>query len=56
MALFLLLLLVAVTLGFIGAVVNGLLYLLVVGVIVFIADLVLVGFRLGSGHRKHHVR
>jgi hypothetical protein len=46
MTLFLLLLLVAVALGIVGAVVKGLLYLLVIGVVVFLAALVLGGVRL----------
>ncbi|GGW56536.1 hypothetical protein GCM10010503_37130 [Streptomyces lucensis JCM 4490] len=45
--LFLLLIIVAIVLGLIGAVVNGLLYLLIIGVIVLVADLVWFGARLG---------
>ncbi|MGA5703321.1 hypothetical protein [Peterkaempfera bronchialis] len=45
MALFLLLILVAVALGIIGAVVKGLFYLLIIGVVVLIVDLVLAGLR-----------
>ncbi|RKS79119.1 hypothetical protein BZB76_0561 [Actinomadura pelletieri DSM 43383] len=47
MALFLFLLLVAVALGIVGVVVEGLFYLLVIGVVVFLADLVLSGMRMG---------
>ncbi|MFJ8160061.1 hypothetical protein ACIRBY_03930 [Streptomyces sp. NPDC096136] len=49
MALFLLLLLVAVVLGFIGVLAEGLFYLLVVGVAVLIVDIVVLAFRLRRG-------
>ena len=52
MALFLLLLLVAVALGITGAVTQGLFYLLVIGVVVFLADLVFLGARLRRGSRR----
>ncbi|WP_405725485.1 hypothetical protein OG607_21015 [Streptomyces sp. NBC_01537] len=52
MALFLLLLLVAVALGIVGAVAKGLLYLLVIGVVVFAAALVLGGVRLRRSGRS----
>ncbi|MEU7551816.1 hypothetical protein AB0B01_05520 [Streptomyces sp. NPDC044571] len=54
MALFLLLLLVAVVLGFIGALAEGLFYLLIIGAVVLIADLVIVGYRLRR--RRHRLR
>lgn len=44
---FLLLIIVAIALGIIGAVVKGLLYLLVIGIVVFLLDLVFFGVRLG---------
>ncbi|CAM5662398.1 hypothetical protein AB0F92_39985 [Kitasatospora aureofaciens] len=47
MALFLFILLVAVVFGFVGVLVKGLLWLLVIGVVLFIASLVLAGMRLG---------
>jgi hypothetical protein len=43
MALFLLLIIVAIGLGIIGAVVKGLLYLLVIGVVVLLADFIFLG-------------
>ena len=46
MAIFLLLILVAVALGIIGAVVKGLLYLLVVGVVVFLCAFIVLGIRM----------
>jgi hypothetical protein len=52
MALFLLLLLVAVALGITGAVANGLLYLLIIGVVVFLADMVFLGTRLRHNGRR----
>ena len=46
MTLFLLLILVAVALGIIGAVVKGLLYLLIIGVVVFLIAFILLGARM----------
>ena len=45
--LFLLLIIVAIILGLVGAVTDGLLYLLIIGVILLVADLVWFGVRLG---------
>jgi hypothetical protein len=47
MALFLLFIIVAIALGIVGAVVNGLFWLLVIGVLVVIVDLIVLGARLG---------
>jgi hypothetical protein len=52
MALFLLLIIVAIALGIVGAVVKGLLYLLIIGVVVLLADLVLAGLRLRRSGRR----
>jgi hypothetical protein len=52
MALFLLLIIVAIALGIAGAVAKGLLYLLIIGVVVLIADLVFLGVRLGRSGRR----
>ena len=46
MALFLLLILVAVALGIAGAVVKGLLYLLAIGVVVFLCAFIVLGARM----------
>ncbi|MFG3497624.1 hypothetical protein [Streptomyces sp. NPDC047928] len=54
MALFLFLLLVAVALGIIGAVVEGLLYLLVIGVVVFVVAFAYVAVRFRRGGRRRH--
>ncbi|MDX2704832.1 hypothetical protein PV350_18455 [Streptomyces sp. PA03-6a] len=51
MALFLFLLLVAVVLGLIGVVAEGLLYLLVIGVVVLVLDLVYVVVRWRRSRR-----
>lgn len=58
MVFFLLLILVAVALGIVGAVIKGLLYLLVIGVIVFLGAFVVLGLRLrtGRGRRRRPVR
>ena len=47
MALFLFIVIVAIALGLIGAVVKGLFYLLIIGVVLFLADLVVGGIRMG---------
>ncbi|MFE4251545.1 hypothetical protein ACFRU3_18980 [Streptomyces sp. NPDC056910] len=52
MALFLLLVIVAIVLGIIGVVVKGLFYLLVIGVVVLVADLVMFGLRPGRRSRR----
>ncbi|WP_369030243.1 MULTISPECIES: hypothetical protein [Streptomyces] len=55
-ALFLLLVLVAVVLGIIGAVADGLGFLLVIGIVVFVADLVFFGARVSRRARRRPVR
>jgi hypothetical protein len=52
MALFLLLIIVAIALGIVGAVAKGLFYLLIIGVVVVLADLVLLGVRLSRRGRR----
>lgn len=52
MALFLLFIIVAIALGIVGAVVKGLFWLLIIGVVVVIVDLVLLGTRLGRRGRR----
>jgi hypothetical protein len=47
MALFLFIVIVAIALGIVGVMVKGLLYLLIIGVVLFLADLVLGGILLG---------
>ena len=46
LAFFLLLVLVAMVLGIVGVVVHGLLYLLIIGIVVFLGALVLGGLRM----------
>jgi len=55
-ALFLFILLVAVALGIIGVVVKGLFYLLVIGIVLLVVNLVLSGVRLGRRGRSRPVR
>jgi hypothetical protein len=47
MVLFLFFIIVAIGLGIAGVVVHGLIYLLIIGIIVFLIDLILGGFRMG---------
>jgi hypothetical protein len=53
--LFLLFIIAAIALGIIGFVVKGLLYLLIIGIIVFLADLIFLGARM-RGTRRRPVR
>jgi hypothetical protein len=46
LALFLLLVIVAIVLGIVGVVVKGLLYLLIIGIVVFLGALVLGALRI----------
>lgn len=55
MSLFLFLILVALILGIIGVAAHGLFYLLVIGVVVLLADLVYAAMRFRRGGRKHHI-
>lgn len=52
MVLFLLFVLAAVALGIVGVVMKGLFYLLIIGIVVFVLDLVFFGARLGRGRRR----
>ncbi len=52
MALFLLLIIVAIALGIFGVVVKGVFYLLIIGVVILIADIVLAGVRLRRTGRR----
>ncbi len=52
MVVFLLLVIAAVALGILGVVLKGVFYLLIIGVIVLIADLVYLGARLGRARRR----
>lgn len=51
LALFLFSVLVAVALGLVGALMHGLFYLLIIGVVVFVANFVLLG--AGWSRRSH---
>jgi hypothetical protein len=47
MALFLLVIIIAIALGIVGVVVKGLFYLLIIGIVLFVLNLVLGGLRAG---------
>jgi hypothetical protein len=46
MAVFLLIIIAAIGLGIAGVVAKGLLYLLIIGIVIFLADLIFLGARL----------
>lgn len=52
MALFLLLVIVAIALGIVGVVAKGLFYLLIIGVVVLVADLIFAGVRVRRSGRS----
>jgi hypothetical protein len=52
LAFFLLLVLVAMVLGIVGVVVKGLLYLLIIGIVVFLGALLLGGLRMRRRPRR----
>nr|WSY55175.1 hypothetical protein OG999_36975 [Streptomyces sp. NBC_00886] len=56
MALFILLVLVAVVLGIIGATAEGLGYLLIIGIVVLVADVSVAAVRLSSRARRRPLR
>ncbi|URN16752.1 MULTISPECIES: hypothetical protein [Streptomyces] len=56
MAVFLFLVLLAVVLGLVGVAVEGMTYLLVIGAVVLVADLVLLGAYLARRGRGRPVR
>lgn len=56
MALFLLVVLVAVVLGIIGAVAEGLGYLLAIGIVLFAADVIFFAVRVSWRARRRPVR
>ena len=51
-AFFLLLLIVAIALGIVGVVVKGLLYLLIIGIVVFLVTLLLGALRMRRAGRR----
>ncbi|MFB7371153.1 hypothetical protein ACFC0D_15060 [Streptomyces sp. NPDC056222] len=56
MSLFLALIIVAIVLGIIGAVVDGLLFLLFIGIVLLVADLIYIAMRTRSSGRHRPVR
>ncbi|WP_176741322.1 MULTISPECIES: hypothetical protein [unclassified Streptomyces] len=55
MSLFLFLILAALVLGIIGFAAHGLFYLLIIGAVVLLADLVYAGVRFRRGGRRHRL-
>jgi hypothetical protein len=55
-AFFLLLVIVAIALGIIGVVAKGLLYLLIIGIVVFLGALILAALRMRRRPGKHPTR
>lgn len=56
MALFLFLILVAIVLGIVGAVVNGLFWLLLIGIVIFLLAFVVLNRMLKGGRRRNPAR
>jgi hypothetical protein len=55
-ALFLLLVIAAIVLGIVGVVAKGLLYLLIIGIAVFLGALILAALRMRRRPRRHQGR
>ena len=56
MSLFLILIIIAIVLGIVGTVVHGLLSLLIIAVVLFVADLAYFGLRWSRGTGKRRIR
>ena len=56
MAVFLFILLVAVVFGFLGAIIKGLLWLLVIGCVLFVLAFLFAGLRLGKRASRRSTR
>lgn len=52
MALFLFVIIIAIALGILGVVLHGLFWLLIIGIVLFLANLVFGGMRLGRSNKK----
>ena len=52
MVLFLFVIIIAIALGILGIVLKGLFWLLIIGIVVFLANLVLGGIRLGRRRNR----
>ena len=55
-ALFLLLIIAAIALGIVGVAAKGLLYLLIIGIVIFLGALTLAALRMRRRPRKHPAR
>lgn len=53
MILFLFVVIIAIALGIVGAVVHGLLYLLIIGIVVLVADVAFLAMRRRTAQRPH---
>ncbi|MFD7323184.1 hypothetical protein ACFV9D_19145 [Streptomyces sp. NPDC059875] len=56
MSLFLALIIIAIVLGIIGATADGLLFLLIIGIVVLVADLIYITMRMRRSARRRPVR
>jgi hypothetical protein len=56
MALFLLVIIIAIGLGIVGVVVKGLFYLLIIGIVLFLGSLILSGVRMGRSRGRRPAR
>jgi len=52
MALFLFVIIIAIALGILGIVLKGLFWLLIIGIVLFLANLVIGGIRLGKSRNR----
>ncbi len=52
MALFLFVIIIAIALGILGVVLKGLFFLLIIGIVLFLANLVFSGIRLGRRRNR----
>jgi hypothetical protein len=53
-ALFLLVIIIAIALGIVGFVLKGLLWLFIIGIVILLLDLVFLGWRGGRRRRRLH--
>jgi hypothetical protein len=56
MALFLFVIIIAIALGILGAVLHGLFWLLIIGIVLFLLNLIFGGMRLGKSRGTRYPR
>lgn len=56
MALFLLVIIIAIALGILGVVLKGLFFLLIIGIVLFLANLLIGGLRMGRRRGQRPAR